>query len=323
MTITILSADAAGLATTTDPTRVAALIAQPDTTVWIDADEESAAVQTLLCDTLGVHELTVEDIFTERIAPKIEEYPNFLYVVVHGVRTDPERAHETRTLEVDVVFGANWVFTHRTRPLAPLDELRAELARNPRALQRGAAFMAHAVIDHLIDCYTPVVDHIDEEIDALERSVVVAPSSAQLGHAFARKRGLQQLRRTAVYQRDILHRLSRGEFERVPPDVLPFFRDAYDQFVRVSDLVDSYRELLSSVIEVHVSVTANRTNDIMKVLTLISTVMLPLTFIAGLYGMNFEHMPELRWRYGYPMALGLMLVVVLVLLVYFRRRRWL
>jgi len=130
------------------------------------------------------------------------------------------------------------------------------------------------------------------------------------------------LRRLSLHQRDVLLRLSRGEFVRIPVEAQPFYRDVYDHFVRIADLADSYRELLTSALETYMSVTANRTNEIMKVLAIISTIMLPLTFVAGLYGMNFEHMPELHWIYGYPFALGLMVLISVLLLWFFRRRGW-
>lgn len=312
-----------GLRTFEDLSTIETLIADRDATVWIDADHESPEVIHFLRETLGLHPLTIEDIFSERVTPKIEDYPEFLYVVMHGVRTDPQRVDVMSTIEVDVVIGSNWVFTHHSLPLLPLDALKADLRRNPRALQRGPAFVAHAVIDRLTDCYLPVLDEVEERIDGLEKRVVEDPSPELLTAAFEMRRGLQQLRRIAVYQREILQRLSRGEFDTIPPAALPFFRDVFDQFVRVSDLVDSYRELVVTALEMYLSVTSNRTNEIMKLLALISTVMLPLTFIAGVYGMNFEHMPELKWRYGYPFALGMMAVVAAALTYWFRHRRWL
>jgi magnesium transporter len=303
--------------------QAADVLAAPNTTVWIDSDERTDALEKLLLDTLGIHPLAVEDIFSDRLTPKIEDYGSFLYIVMHGVRRDGEDPESLGTAEIDVVIGPHWVFTHHSSASRSISAVQDELARNPRALRRGPAYLAHAVIDHLTDFYLPVVDRFQEDIDDLEKHVVENPTPDLLQHMFGLKRSLQRLRRLSVYQRDALQRLSRGEFDLIPERALPFYRDVYDQFVRVSDLADSYRELVGSALDIYMSVTANRTNDIMKVLALISTIMLPLTFIAGLYGMNFDHMPELHTRYGYPMALGLMVVVAIALMIWFRRRKWL
>jgi magnesium transporter len=143
-----------------------------------------------------------------------------------------------------------------------------------------------------------------------------------LTRIFELKRSLQALRRISIPEREIFLRMSRGEFDVVPHDALPYFRDVYDHLVRVADFAESYRDMVTSALDAYLSAQSNRMNEIMKTLTLISTVMLPLTFIAGIYGMNFDLMPELKWRYGYAFALGLMAVVALAIIAWFRRRRW-
>jgi magnesium transporter len=322
MTILIHVANDHGYRTTTDLGEVPALLEDEKTNVWIDADERSEVLERFLHDCLELHGLVVEDIFSERLTPKVEDYGEYLYIVMHGVRRDAEDPESLGTVEADLVIGPNWVFTHHDLPMRSVEAVRDELARNPRALARGPAYLAHGVIDHLTDHYLPVMDRFDEEIDDLERDVVANPTPDLLQRLFGMKRSIQRLRRISMYQRDILQRLSRGEFERIPQSSLVFYRDVYDHFVRISDLAESYRELIGSGLEIYMSVTANRTNEIMKVLAIISTIMLPLTFIAGLYGMNFKHMPELDWRYGYPAALGLMAVVATLFVSWFRRRRW-
>jgi magnesium transporter len=136
------------------------------------------------------------------------------------------------------------------------------------------------------------------------------------------KRRLQELRRMSIHQREILLRVARGEFDEIPADALPFFRDVYDHFLRINDIAEGYRDLVSSALDAYLSVQSNRMNEIMKTLTLMSTVMLPLTFIAGVYGMNFKHMPELEWVWGYPAALGLMVSVVVAIGLWFHHRGW-
>jgi magnesium transporter len=183
------------------------------------------------------------------------------------------------------------------------------------------------MLDHAVDRYFPVVDELDTNIESLTNDALTRAGTPKgppvLRRILRYKRLLQTLRRTSIHQREILLRVSRGEFEEIPRDTVPFFRDVYDHFLRVNDLIESYRDLVTSALEAYLTVQANRMNEIMKTLTMISTVMLPLTFIAGLYGMNFVHMPELRWHYGYPFALCLMAVIAIGILAYFRKKRWL
>ncbi|MEI8254406.1 MAG: magnesium/cobalt transporter CorA [Deltaproteobacteria bacterium] len=313
---------ATGYRATGDLAEVPALLARKDLTVWIDADEHGPVVRDLLLEQLQIHPLVVEDIFSDRITPKVEEYETFLYIVMHGVHSDESPDETLTTIELDVVIGDNWVFTHHTQPMPTIDDLHAELKRNPRPLMRGPAWIAHSLIDHLTDYYLPVVDRFDDKIADLEKDVVERMAPDTVTRIFTLRRSIQHLRRLSVHQRDTLARLSRGEFERIPDAARPFYRDVFDHFVRIADLADSYRELLTSALETYMSVTANRTNEIMKVLAIISTIMLPLTFVAGLYGMNFDHMPELHWHYGYGFALGLMAAIAASFMWFFRRRGW-
>jgi magnesium transporter len=289
--------------------------------IWIELEQQDHACDALLAQTLHLHPLTIEDIWSERPAPKVESYDGYLYVIVHGIK-GVKRGIELA--ELDLVLGSTYVITHDAHHLC--DEVGAELERNPKLLAKGPAWLAHALLDHVVDQYLPVIDDLDAQIEDLENEVL-RKAGTKLGPPVMRKilrfkRMLLELRRMAIHQREILLRLARGEFEQIPKDATPFYRDVYDHFLRVSDLVESYRDLVTSALEAYLSVQSNRMNDIMKSLTLIATVMLPITFIAGVYGMNFKHMPELELVWGYPAALGLMLLVVLGCLWWFRSKGW-
>jgi magnesium transporter len=291
--------------------------------IWIELEQKDHACDTLLAETLRLHPLTIEDIWSDRPAPKVEDYDSYLYVIVHGIRS-VKGGRNIELAELDIVVGSTFVITHDQYHLC--DEVGTELDRNPKLLQQGPAWLAHALLDHAVDRYLPVIDDLDAEIEDLENEVLRKAGTKQgppvLRTILRFKRMLLDLRRVAVHQREILLRLSRGEFSQIPKDAQPFYRDVYDHFLRVSDLVDSYRDLVTSALEAYLSVQSNRMNDIMKTLTLIATVMLPITFIAGVYGMNFKHMPELEVVWGYPVALGLMLAVVTGSLLWFRRKGW-
>jgi magnesium transporter len=323
MDITIHVFDERGYRCMSEPAAIPGLLAA-GARLWIDAPGESPEVAKLLAETLKLHPLAVEDILQERLVPKIEDYGDYLYIVAHGIVCEHDHPERLETVELDMVLSKQWIFTHHPAGnVLPVAKVAEEMARSPRPLERGPGFVAHAILDHMVDFYLPVVDAFDDEVDEVEAQVIEHPTKALLARIFRLKRSLQRLRRIAVYQREVLKRLSRGEFELIPEKALPFFRDIYDHFVRVADLADSYRELLSGALDAYLSVVSNRMNEVMKALTLVATLMLPITFIAGVYGMNFEHMPELKWRYGYPFSLGLMLVVALGMMFWFKRKRWL
>jgi magnesium transporter len=289
--------------------------------IWIELEQQDHACDTLLAQTLHLHPLTIEDIWSDRPAPKVEEYDGYLYIIIHGIRSVKRGI---QLAELDVVLGKTFVITHDAYHLC--DAVAAELDRNPKLLAKGPAWLAHAMLDHAVDEYLPVIDDLDAQIEDLENEVL-RKAGTKLGPPVMRKilrfkRTLLDLRRMAIHQREILLRLARGEFDEIPKDVLPFYRDVYDHFLRVSDLVESYRDLVTSALEAYLSVQSNRMNDIMKTLTLIATVMLPITFVAGVYGMNFKHMPELDFVWGYPAALGVMLAIVVGCLWWFRRKGW-
>lgn len=303
-------------------TELKVALADADLRLWIDVEGRDTESEECLIELMGLHPLVVEDIFNDATLPKIEEFEDYVYVIVHGLDRRAESTDELNTLELDIVLAKNWVLTHRNGSMRSVDAVEAELRRSPRLFQRGSAYVAHSLLDHLTDHYMPLMDRFDEDIDGLETKILEDPTPKQLEHIFALKRSLQRVRRVSVYQKEILHRLSRGEFELIDEEALPFFRDVYDHFVRVADLTDSYRELVASGLEMYLSMQSQKLNEVMKTLTLISTIMLPLTFIAGVYGMNFKHMPELEWLYGYPFALFLMLFVTAGLVWHFKRRKW-
>lgn len=310
-----------GVRSTQDLSEVPKLLAE-GTPFWIDATEIDDPLKAVMLDQLKLHPLAVEDISQERMAPKIEEYDDYLYVVIHGIHcpnTDP--AH-LETIELDLVISERWVFSHHPAEFSASEKLREEITRSPRLMAKGTSFLAHGILDRVVDHYVAVVEKFDGVIEEVEHAAHRGRSDAVVGRIFSLKRALQKLRRTATHQREVLLRLSRGEFDLVSEKALPFYRDVHDHFVRVADLTESYRELLSAALESYRSTVANRMNEVMKTLTLVSTLMLPLTFIAGVYGMNFDQMPELHWAFGYPFALGLMGAVALGMLLWFRHKRW-
>jgi magnesium transporter len=297
-------------------------IEDESTLVWLDlpADPGPDLVK-LMTDTLRIHALVLEDIVLDYPIPKIEEFDDFLYILIHGI-TGYAPPGELMLTEVDILLSERWMVTHH-RGLAAVDQTLTECLRNRRLLERGPAYVVHAILDRLVDAYLPVIDQFDKELDTLEQSILDSPSADTLERIFALKRALFSIRRIAGYEREVLARLGRRESPFIPDALVPFFRDVNDHMGQVAFLAESYRELASNVLEMHLSMQSNRLNEVMKTLTMISTIMLPLSLVAGIYGMNFEHMPELRSPYGYPAVLAFMVMVGGVMIVFFRRKKWL
>lgn len=310
------------LRTTTDPAEIRAALAD-DRRIWIALERQTPDADALLGEVLRLHPLTIEDIWAERSRPKLDDFDAYLYVIVHGIGA--ARHDKLQTVEIDVVIGGNWLVTHDPAGLVS-DDVATELDHSARLMVKGIAWLAHAVLDHAVDRYMPVIDQLDAEIEQLENEVLdhagTSRGRAVLLRILSFKRRLQELRRMSIHQREILLRLSRGELDEIPAEALPFYRDVYDHFLRINDIAEGYRDLVTSALDAYLSVQSNRMNEIMKTLTLISTVMLPLTFIVGLYGMNFKHMPELDWVWGYPAALLVMAGVAAGILLWFRHRGW-
>jgi magnesium transporter len=277
-----------------------------------------------LSDIFHFHPLTIEDARSDRHHPKIEEFPNYLFFIVHGVNSDDTSEHFSTT-ELDGYLGSNYVITYHHLNFPSIEKVRQRVRSSPVSCQRGAAFLLHGIIDAIVDDYAPVLDHFDERITDLEDRIFALkqPDNSILQEVQELKRGILRLRRTSAKQLDILYRMSHGEFSIIPESALPFYRDIYDHLVRVADLAENYRDLISSTLDSYLSVVSNRLNEIMKVLTIISAIGVPLTVIVGIYGMNFENMPELHSQYGYYFVWIAMILVASGMLIYFRRRGWL
>ena len=303
------------------------LLADQDNLVWVDffvqTKDEMNEVEEVLLETFHFHYLTVEDCRETRNQPKVEVFKNYLYFIVHGVKNETNSANFV-TRELDGYLGKNFVITYRQEPFRSIDNVVKKIRANSFACQRGAAYLLHQIFDQLIDLYMPVVDDFDNAINGLEDRVFLMKKADNviLEEIMDLRRSVARLKRISARQLDVLYRLSHGEFPQIPEQILPFYRDVHDHLVRITDLAENYRDLISSLFDIHFSVTANKTNDIMKLLAVFSAIMLPLSLIAGIYGMNFENMPELHNKNGYYLTITLMFFIALGLLIYFWHKGW-
>lgn len=277
-------------------------------------------------ELFGLHKLALEDVLHVHQRPKVEEYPDNLFVVLRL----PEPGERLDTEQISLFLGANFVVTFQERPGDAFEPVR-ERIRLGKGTLRGAGpdYLAYALIDAGIDSAFPVLEQCGERLESLEDEVVERPRHGAVAAIHAVKRDLLTLRRGVWPLREMLGTLSREPSPLVRAETRLFLRDCNDHAVQILELVETYREISSGLLDIYLSSISNRTNEIMKVLTIIATIFIPLGFFASLYGMNFDpdaspwNMPELRWRWGYPAALGLMAAVAAGLLVWFRRRGWL
>jgi len=293
-------------------------LCQRDEFFWLDVARPTAAQMDHLAERFGWHPLVVEDLAEFDQRPKLESYERYIYLVFYGARTDPD-GHPALT-EVHLIVSGSYVITVRREDCSELEELHARFERRPAGSEQ---FVVYRVLDTLTDTFFPVLARIDDEIDELEDAIVRKPGDEELQRVFHLKRFLVTLRRVVTPQRDLAAR-TIDEIVELPglsPDSRDYFRDIYDHLIRVSDLIDSYRDLLTGTMDVYLSTVSNRLNGVMKQLTIIATIFLPLSFVVGFFGQNFGwltgHINSL-WVF-LVFGIGGLIVPLVALFVWFRR----
>jgi magnesium transporter len=286
--------------------------------VWIDLEAADADGVAALLEPLAIHPLVIDDMVAEVNRPKVDNYGDKIYVVLHSARWEDERP---KLGELDIVVGTNFLITYHEAPTRSVTAAHETIVRRPTLISSGPVELLHFLLDVLVDNYLPIMDKLATEVDELENGVF-DPRQA-LGHAriLRLKRGLSALRRIIGPQRDTVLALTRDEFKPIPADCRPYLRDVYDRMARVHDLVDSYRDELATVLEMYLTVTSNRLNEVIKRLTVIATVGLPLTVVTSYFGMNFDF-HEYKFTHPHLFALGLLAASAIATLVFLRLRHW-
>ncbi len=300
-------------------------------TTWVRATEATETDLRRVTEVFGVHELAVEDV-VNGVRPKVEEFADHVFVVAKTAtlrRGETSFEEEIRDDTLGICFGTDWVLTLSTAAVESVDRVWTALDREePRLLARGPDFTAYRVLDLVVDGYFAIVDEIENDIERVEDEVMATPDIDTLQRINSIRRELLSTRRIVWPTRDAASALARGDPEQVHPETEKYYRDLYDHLVQVVDLVETYRDLATGARDIYLNRLSQSTNDVMKTLTVVATVVLPLTFVAGIYGMNFDpaagalNMPELGWAYGYPAAMLGMASIAAVMLAYFGRRGW-
>lgn len=293
--------------------------------MWLDLHLQSDADAKVLSEVFGFHPLSIEDAMSHRVDPaKIDDHDSYIFIVTQALGSY-EPNHELESVEVDFYLGPNYVVSTHREEIHSIDAFREQCRRSVALLSRGADWVLHGLLDALVDEYLPIVEAVDETLDALEEEILDEPDTGHLQRVMLVKRNAMRIRRATTPQREIMNRLSRGEFPKlILDDHEIYFRDIYDHLVRIEYLVEGLRDLADGALNTYLSVVSNRLNEVMKVLTAAATVFLPLTLISGIYGMNFadNQLPGFHEPWGFAAVVAAMVVIAIGLLGYFRYRRW-
>jgi magnesium transporter len=268
-----------------------------------------------------LHPLLLEDIANTDQRPKLDDYETCLFLVMKMLSVTDR--HEIVVEQVSFVLGPNFILSFQENGADVFTPVRDRLRGGKgRLRQSGADYLLHALVDAIVDQYFEVLEVLGEKIEALHDLVVSDPKPETLHRIHALKRQLMFLRRAVWPLREAANNLSRSECPLLHESTKVFFRDLYDHVVQIVDTIETLREMVSTGLDIYLSSISYRSNAVMKVLTIITTIFMPLTFIVGIYGMNFEHMPELKWQWGYPLVLGLMVLIAIAMLGFFKKKKW-
>jgi magnesium transporter len=324
-TINILAYDERQLQAQTEATVEECLNFKDKTAVaWINVEGlHQIEILQELGQAFDLHPLVLEDILNTTQRPKLEDYSDYLYIVLKMLDYD-EQNNQVTAEQVSLILNRNVVISFQEQPGDVFDAVRNRV-KNGRGRLRtaGPDYLAYAMLDAIVDNYFVILEKLGEDIELLEEELIQEPTPKTLQEIYHLKRELIFLHRSVWPLREVISVLSRGETRFFKETSVIYLRDVYDHTVRVIDLVETYRDLVTGMLDLYLSNVSNRMNVVMKVLTVIATLFIPLTFITSLYGMNFKYMPELEWRWGYGAVWLIILLVTVLMLLYFRRKKWL
>lgn len=303
------------------PENIEAIVADPAARVWVDAVGLSVEEIETLGQRYRFHPLAIEDCHHSVQRPKVDEYPGYLFFSFHAV--DESGEGEVCTREIDGFLGTNFLVTVHDEPSPEITEMVSRCDRNNNLIERGMDHIFYTLLDRMVDTHFPILDKIEERIERAETDVFETGDSEVVSRLFEIKKELLMLRRIVGPQRDLLNQLSTREHHGISEPVRFYLRDVHDHLVRLTDLLETYRDLVTGTVDAQRSEVSYRLNEVMKRLTVIGTISLPLTLIAGLWGMNFDRIPWAHHPAGFWFIVGLCLVVVAMLLAFFRKAKWL
>lgn len=309
------------------PAEFAKVLQSSEDILWVDfCSEENDLMESILRETFNFHPLAIADALDETHVPKVDDWGSYLYIVVRAIPSTENNELETETEEIDIFIGKNYIVTYSIQPIAAVDRLWEREISSKNIRKNGAAQLLYDLIDEVATDFIRAAEDIDKEIDEIEEQLFDDPKPTVLEQIFSLKRDLLHMRRIIAPQREMVNKLARIDFEIIDQDSKIYFRDLYDHFLRLYDILENLRELIGSALEVYLSVVNNRMNNVMKMLTIITTLFMPISFLAGFFGMNFFQ-PEASlgfWtgRLVFYLLIGAVIIFPTGMYFWIRRHGW-
>jgi len=311
------------------PTEFPKLLKNRRSLLWVDFTSEPPETCLPILQGFGFHPLAIEDALQQVHAPKLDDWGGYLYIVLNYMNlADNGNAWDTEIDELDIFLGRNYIVTHHDNPITSIDETWSSCDLDSRTLQDGADHLLYKIADNLVADYMPIVEKIDAALDQIEDQVFDKPSPRTLEKLFALKRVLLAMRRILLPQREVMNKLARDDYQVIDLRDRIFFRDIYDHLVRLHDLNESLRDLVGGALDTYLSVVNNRMNEVMKTLTTITTLFMPMSFIAAVFGMNFflpkpqDAIWELMQRPAFYITSAVLMLTPIIMYIWMRRRTW-
>lgn len=300
--------------------------------LWVDMHNPTQTEeQEVLEGYFNFHPLAIEDCATSSHSgrkehfPKAEDYSEYIFVIFNPIEFDTKDVNDLHysTQQLSAFIGKQYLVTHHTEQLEALDLVLRRCDVHDTMMSRGPDYIFHLIVDAIVDSYVPLVEQFDDLLDDTEDRIFRDYNSVSLEGILSMKKNIMRMRNLMIHQREVLNRLARGDFELISEHESFYYRNVYDHLVRMAELMEGYRDVIGGILEAYLTVNANRMNQVMKILTIISTIFLPLTFISSIYGMNFDFMPELHWDIGYPLVWMIFVVVGTTMFFWMKGKGWL
>lgn len=297
------------------------IIPQDNSIKWIEINSlKDIELINRVGQKFNIHPLVIEDILKEDHMPKIEDYQEYLFLIIEGMYL--QKDGELKVEQFSFILFKDLVISFLESDLNPFKKVLERMSEGSNIRKNGADDLLYALTDTIVDEYFLVIEKFGEYIDVVEDKVLSNPSKEILLEINKLKRNLFYIRKTLWPMRNAIGNLSKEEFDLIDERTLYYFRDIYDHIIQMVDIIETYREICSGMLDSYLFSISNKTNDIMKVLTIFSTIFIPLTFIAGVYGMNFKYLPELKWKYGYASFWVVSVIIIYVMLRFFKKKKW-
>jgi magnesium transporter len=303
---------------------IATYLKDKDTLVWVSLENaDDQEISMVLKDWFHFHPLPIEDVMSSGYqTAKIDDFLTYIFIIAHAINPDFSLVN-LDTMELDLFLGENFLVTcSHQQNMPPVEKVWKMIERDERLYQNGSDFLCHAILDALVDDYMPLIDQLDEEIDWLEDQVLSTPEPKTLERILNLKHAVMSLRRIISPQREVINRLSRDEFPMIDRQSRIYYRDIYDHLVRIQDLTESLRDIVSGAMDIYLSSTSLKLNNVMKALTIVSTIFLPMSFITGIFGMNFKYLPGLESQTAVSIMWAVFIIVPVGMLSFFKYKKW-